>query len=316
MADDLITVRHLDKIYNFGKSNQFQAVFDINFSIKKGETFVLVGESGSGKSTTSRILLDLDQPTHGNVFFEGQDISKLSKKERTKLHKKMSVVFQNPTASLNPRMTIQDIIGRGIKIHGLAKTKAELAKRIKENLLAVGLDESYLKRNPLELSGGQAQRVGIARALAVEPEFLVADEAISALDVSIQAQIVNLLIKLKKSRDLTYLFIIHDLSMAKYLGDRIAVMDSGHLVELASAQDIFDHPMHPYTINLLNAIPSPYPLERQTKSKRERNQRPYAFLNKKADDRQMHEISPGHFLYCTDDEAATMISLNQTEAFS
>jgi len=258
MGNDLIRVKELKKYFLKDKET-LKAVDGVSFSVQKGETLGLVGESGCGKSTTGRLILRLDEPTEGEVFFEEQNICKLSFKDLKVLRQNMQMIFQDPYASLNPRMTAHDIIAEPLDIHCLAKGN-ERKKRVEELLTLVGLDPILGNRFPHEFSGGQRQRIGIARALAVNPHFIVCDEPISALDVSVQAQIVNLLKKLQKELGLTYLFIAHDLSMVKYLSDRVAVMYLGHIVELALSSELYSTPLHPYSQALLSAVPIPDPV--------------------------------------------------------
>jgi len=261
--DMLVEVKNLKKYFlrkSFFsiKSDVVRAVDDISFYIKKGETFGLIGESGCGKSTTGKLILRLIEPTGGKVYFEGHDIFKMNNKEIKNLRRKMQIIFQDPFASLNPRMTIEQIIAEPLKIHKLANG-TELKRRVLDLMELVGLNPELATRYPHELSGGQRQRVGIARALAVEPIFIVADEPVSSLDVSIRAQILNLMQDLQKNLGLTYLFITHDLSTIKYLSNRIAVMYLGKIVEIGKTEDIFNDPLHPYTKALLSAIPIPDP---------------------------------------------------------
>ena len=253
----LLEVKNLKQYFPLGRKSVVKAVDDVSFHIYEGETFGLVGESGSGKSTTGRTIIRLYDPTGGEVIFDDKVISnkKLPKDDKVYVNKHMQMIFQDPMACLNPRMTVMDIIAEGLDIHGLCKSKEERTQRVYELLRTVGLNEQHANRYPHEFSGGQRQRIGIARALAVEPKFIIADEPISALDVSIQAQVVNLLRKLQKENGLTYLFIAHDLSMVKYISDRIGVMHKGKLVELASSDDLYENPLHPYTKSLLSAIP-------------------------------------------------------------
>ncbi len=258
MTEKLIEVKNLNKYFSIGKNAVLKAVDGINFSINHGETLGLVGESGCGKTTCGRTVLKLYDATQGQVLFNGDDISKYNKKELLSFKKNAQMIFQDPYSSLNPRMTISEIIAEGLNVH-YNLSKAEKIKRVNDVLYSVGLTESFGNRFAHELSGGQRQRVGIARALVVEPQFIVCDEPISALDVSIQAQIVNLLIKLQKEHNLTYLFISHDLSMVRHISDRIGVMYLGSLVELASSKTLFEHTLHPYTQVLLSAIPDAEP---------------------------------------------------------
>jgi len=244
-----------------------RAVDGLDFAIKKGETLGLVGESGCGKSTCGRAILQLYRPTAGVVMFEGQDLCKLQGEKLRQMRRRMQMIFQDPYASLNPRMTVGDIIGEPIEIHHLAKSKKERQERVQELLRVVGLNPYFSNRYPHEFSGGQRQRIGVARALAVEPEFIVCDEPVSALDVSIQAQIINLLEELQSSLNLTYLFIAHDLSVVRHISDRVAVMYLGKIVELADRTTLYENPLHPYTKALLSAVPIPDPV---VEAKRER----------------------------------------------
>src|SRR5699024_10986496 len=249
-------VKNLSKTFKVGRKRNVLAVNDISFDVYRGETFGLVGESGCGKTTTGRTIIRLYNATAGEVLFNGESVQgKKGKDELKRFNQKMQMIFQDPYASLNPRMKVEDIIAEGIDIHGLASSKEERKARVNELLNIVGLNDNHGNRYPHEFSGGQRQRIGIARALSVNPEFIIADEPISALDVSIQAQVVNLLKKLQQDHGLTYLFIAHDLSMVKYISDRIGVMHNGHLVELADSDELYDNPLHPYTRSLLSAIP-------------------------------------------------------------
>lgn len=255
--DTLIEVRNLKKFFQIG-DNTLKAVNDISFDIKRGETLGVVGESGCGKSTAGRTILRLYDATEGDVLFEGKSIMGLNNQEMKAMRRNMQMIFQDPYASLNPRMTVGDIIGEALDIHGLA-TGQKRKERIQELLLLVSLNPEHMNRFPHEFSGGQRQRIGIARALAVEPKFIVCDEPISALDVSVQAQVVNLLEQLQEKMGLTYMFIAHDLSMVKYISDRVAVMYLGKMVELAESDTLYEKPLHPYTQALLSAIPIPDP---------------------------------------------------------
>lgn len=286
----LVEVKHL-KQYFGTKKNLVKAIDDISFDIYEGETFGLVGESGSGKSTTGRALLRLYQPTDGEILFEGKDIATLTKgKELLEFRKEAQMIFQDPYASLDSRMKVRDIIAEGIDIHHLAATKEERNQMVDELLETVGLNREHANRYPHEFSGGQRQRIGIARALALNPKFIVCDEAISALDVSIQAQIVNLLKRLQKEKGLTYLFIAHDLSMVKYISDRIAVMYRGRIVEMGSAECVYTNPQHAYTKSLLSAIPLPDPRE-------EKNRKRIVYTGEDFNENTtLQEVEPGHFV--------------------
>jgi oligopeptide transport system ATP-binding protein len=264
-ADVLLDVRKLVMHFPLTQGIIFQrkvgavrAVDGVSFSIRRGETLGLVGESGCGKSTTGRAILQLYRPTAGEVYFEGQDLVKLKGEAMRRMRRKVQMIFQDPYASLNPRMTVGSIIGEPLEIHGLAKGK-EKQQRVQELLTVVGLNPYFANRYPHEFSGGQRQRIGIARALAVSPAFIVCDEPISALDVSIQAQIINLLEELQNEFGLTYLFIAHDLSVVRHISDRVAVMYLGKIVELADRNELYAVPMHPYTKALLSAVPIPDP---------------------------------------------------------
>ncbi|WP_080847196.1 ABC transporter ATP-binding protein [Cytobacillus gottheilii] len=301
MSEKLLEIKNLKQHFNVGKPNMVKAVDGITFDIYKGETLGLVGESGCGKSTTGRTIIRLYDATDGEVLFENENVhGKKSAKELKKFNRKMQMIFQDPYASLNPRMTVADIIAEGIDIHGLASSKKDRMEKVYELLETVGLNKEHANRYPHEFSGGQRQRIGIARALAVDPEFIIADEPISALDVSIQAQVVNLMKKLQREKGLTYLFIAHDLSMVKYISDRIGVMYFGKLVELATAEDLYNNPIHPYTQSLLSAIPLPDP-----ESERTRKRKSYdPAVHKYASDEklEMREVAPGHYVYCSEKE--------------
>ena len=295
----LVELKNVSLTFNKGKSNEVKAIDDVSFDIYEGEIFGLVGESGSGKTTIGRSILKLYDIDSGTVTFAGNDISSLKGKDLHDFRKTAQMIFQDPQASLNGRMKIRDIIAEGIDIHKLAKCKEEREAKVKELINLVGLNEDHLSRYPHEFSGGQRQRIGIARALAVNPHFIVADEPISALDVSIQAQVVNLMQKLQHEQGLTYLFIAHDLSMVKYISDRIGVMHWGKLLEVGPADEIYHNPIHPYTKSLLSAIPEPDP-------ERERKRQHLIYdssIENDGEKRQMYEIRPGHFVYATEAEA-------------
>ncbi|MCH4504612.1 ABC transporter ATP-binding protein [Staphylococcus haemolyticus] len=306
----LLEIKNLKQYFNEGKRNEVRAIEDISFDIYKGETLGLVGESGCGKSTTGKAIIKLNDITSGEILYEGQDIQKISKrKDLLKFNKKIQMIFQDPYASLNPRLKVMDIVAEGIDIHKLASSKKDRKRRVYDLLETVGLSKEHANRYPHEFSGGQRQRIGIARALAVEPEFIIADEPISALDVSIQAQVVNLMLKLQKERGITFLFIAHDLSMVKYISDRIAVMHFGKIVELGSADEIYYHPLHDYTKSLLSAIPQPDP-----DSKRTRKRVAYQEDESKNSERKLQEIRPDHYVFVTDEEAAQLKQEHQTQS--
>jgi len=305
--DILLQVKNVKQYFNEGKRNEVRAVENISFDIYKGETFGLVGESGCGKSTTGKAIIKLNDITDGEILYEGIDIQKIkNRKDSLKFNKKMQMIFQDPYASLNPRLKVMDIVAEGIDIHKLASGTKDRKRRVYNLLETVGLSKEHANRYPHEFSGGQRQRIGIARALAVEPEFIIADEPISALDVSIQAQVVNLLLKLQREHNITFLFIAHDLSMVKYISDRIAVMHFGKIVELGSADEIYNHPLHPYTKSLLSAVPQSDP-----ESERSRKRTVYKEDTSKNNQRSLNEIQPGHFVFTTDEEAETLKSQMQ-----
>ena len=259
----LLQVRHLTKEFSrreglFGRTTSVRAVDDVSFTIKKGETFGLVGESGSGKTTTGRCILRLIEPTSGDVIFDGKDVLKLSRGDMRRLRRDMQIVFQDPYSSLNPRMRVSDIVEEPLIIHRLG-SRAERRERVRQLFELVGLNPDHLRRYPHEFSGGQRQRIGLARALALNPSLVIADEPVSALDVSVQAQVVNLLMDLQQQLKLTYLFIAHDLRLVEHICSRVAVMYLGRIVEMGETARLFAAPQHPYTRALLSAIPVPDP---------------------------------------------------------
>ncbi|WP_209368638.1 ABC transporter ATP-binding protein [Priestia megaterium] len=255
----LLEIKQLSKYFSITNKQVLKAVDGVSFHISKGETFGLVGESGCGKSTAGRTIIGLYNRTSGEVLYKGKNVHELSEKEKFAFHRNMQMIFQDPYASLNPRSTVKEIISEPMEVHGLYSNKKEMLNRVYELLEDVGLNRDHANRYPHEFSGGQRQRIGIARALALNPECIIADEPISALDVSVQAQVVNLLKKLQKEKGLTYLFIAHDLSMVKHISSRIGVMYLGHLVELTTSSELYQKPLHPYTQALLSAIPIPDP---------------------------------------------------------
>lgn len=256
MSNPILEVKNLKKYFNT-PSGVLHAVDDVSFTLEKGKILGVVGESGCGKSTMGRAILRLHEPTSGEVMFEERDITKISTEEMRKLRSEMQIIFQDPFASLNPRKTVSEIIGEPLRLHKIYKSAAEREKHVLELMEVVGLAERLVNTYPHELDGGRRQRIGIARALALNPKFIVCDEPVSALDVSIQAQILNLLKRLKKERGLTYMFITHDLSVVNYFSDDIMVMYLGKMVEYAPSEELFENPVHPYTKALLSAIPVP-----------------------------------------------------------
>lgn len=287
----ILQVKNL-KQYFGTKNAPIKAIDGISFDVYEGETLGLVGESGCGKSTTGRSIIRLYDITDGEIIFRDKNVNEYkSRKDAMQFNREMQMIFQDPYASLNPRMTAGDIIAESFDIHGLYKNKAERQQKIGELLESVGLNREHANRYAHEFSGGQRQRIGIARALSLDPSFIIADEPISALDVSIQAQVVNLLKQLQKERGLTYLFIAHDLSMVKYISDRIAVMYRGKILELGSADEIYSNPIHPYTKSLLSAVPQPNP-----EYERKRVRIPYKH-EEPASNAEIIEARPGHFVY-------------------
>ncbi len=311
----LLEVKHLKKYFPAAGGATVKAVDDVSFTIYRGETLGMVGESGCGKTTCGRTAMGIYSKTDGEVLFDGTDVHKLRGADKLAFSRRAQIIFQDPYASLNPRMTVADIIAEGIDIHGMAKNRTERTQRVYELLDMVGLNKEHANRFAHEFSGGQRQRIGIARALAVNPEFIMCDEPISALDVSIQAQIVNLLVRLQREMGLTYLFIAHDLAMVKHISDRIAVMYLGTMVELTESARLYAKPLHPYTQALLSAIPIPDPeIERNRKRIELEGDIPspvnpppgcrFAGRCSRTCDRcrqeapALREVEPGHFVAC------------------
>lgn len=318
MSDTLLRVEDL-KIYypvagsGFGKKEFVKAVDGVTFEVKKGEVFGIVGESGCGKSTLGRGVCKLENLTSGHVYLDGEDITEYNDRRMRSIRKKVQMVFQDPYASLNPRMSVFDIIAEPLLVHHLYQDKADLEKKVLDLLHRVGLDDYHANRYPHEFSGGQRQRIGIARALAVEPSLIIADEPVSALDVSIQAQVLNLLNELKHNLDLTYIFVAHDLSVVEYISDRVGVMYLGNFVEVGEKEKIYSNPMHPYTQALLSAVPVPDPT-----AKRERillegsipsahkpptgckfhTRCPKCMECCKTQAPERYEVDDGHYVYC------------------
>jgi len=314
MSDNILEIRNMKKHFNLGGGKILKAVDRFSINIKRGETFGLVGESGCGKSTAGRTIIRMYDATSGEVMFNGQNVHELQGNKLKEFRRNAAMVFQDPYASLNPRMTVGNIIAEGIDIHNLYTGKKR-KDRVAELIQAVGLNEEHINRFPHEFSGGQRQRIGIARALAIEPQFIIADEPISALDVSIQAQVVNLFKKLQKEHGLTYLFIAHDLAMVKYISDRIGVMYLGNLVEVTTSNEMYANPLHPYTESLLSAIPIADPEIERTRERiilegevpsplNPPSGCPFRTRCPKAMDKcalampEMKEVNPGHFVSC------------------
>ena len=310
MSEHILEVKNLCKYFYLGKNKPpMKAVDDVSFYIEKGETVGLVGESGCGKTTTGRTIIRLYQPTSGEIWFNGKRIDgKLNAEETRQVTSKMQMVFQDPVASLNPRMTVEEIICEGVKINKLYPDKTERRNQVYKMLDMVGLTREHATRYPHEFSGGQRQRICIARALITQPDLLIADEPISALDVSIQAQILNILNDLRKELGLTILFIAHDLSVVKYFSNRVAVMNAGRIVEMSSSDEIYRDPQHAYTKSLLSAIPVPDPL---VEKKRQRIHYDKASgVYRPEDNPILREIKPGHFVLMSDNEWAAYQKAN------
>ena len=311
----LMEVKHLKKYFRIDSKRTLKAVDDVSFQIYEGETLGIVGESGCGKTTCGRTCIGVYDKTEGQVLYKGKDVHRMSNAEKKEFTKSVQMIFQDPYSSLDPRLKVHDIIAEGMQIHKLVTSKSEEIKAVQELLKQVGLNPEHASRYVHEFSGGQRQRIGIARALAVNPEFLMCDEPISALDVSVQAQVVNLLVKLQKERGLTCMFIAHDLSMVKHISDRVGVMYLGNMVELADSDELYENPLHPYTKALLSAIPIPNPkVEKERQQIRLEgevpspvnppegchfcNRCPYAKEKCRKTVPLMREIGEGHFVAC------------------
>ena len=303
--EPLLSVKGLKQYFKVSKSFTVHAVEDVSFEIYPGETYGLVGESGSGKSTIGRSIIRLYDPTEGTIIFNDMDISKkLSKANSQALRTQMQMIFQDPMASLNPRKKVRDIIGEGLDIHHMYQNYEEREEKIKNILAKVGLAPEHASRYPHQFSGGQRQRVGIARALIMNPKLIIADECISALDVSIQAQVVNLMKDIQQETGTAYLFIAHDLSMVKYISDRIGVLHLGHLLETGTTEEIFEDPIHPYTKSLLSAIPAPNPIVEKKRTALSYDYKTSGIDYNKGTN---HLVSGTHYVKCTDAEFAKWV---------
>ncbi|HCT62606.1 MAG TPA: peptide ABC transporter ATP-binding protein [Erysipelotrichaceae bacterium] len=292
----LLEVKNLKQFFRVDRKTTTRAVDDVSFHIYEGETFSVVGESGSGKSTLGRTLIRIYDGNSGDVTFMGKKISgKLNEETRQFLRKNMQMIFQDPMASLNPRKKVLDTVAFGLDVNKMTKSAEERKERVLEVLKSVGLHEDHLNRFPHQFSGGQRQRIGVARALVLQPKFIIADEIISALDVSIQAQVINLMKKLQRELGLTYMFIAHDLSMVRYISDRVAVMHVGHIVEMGTVDDVYNNPVHPYTRSLLSAIPHPDPVREKS-----RKRFVYDITNVIYNDSHMKKLSDTHSVLTTD----------------
>lgn len=318
MADNLLVVRGLKQYYpvkgGLGKEPSYvKAVDNIDFEVRRGEVFGIVGESGCGKSTLGKSICKLIEPTEGSIVLDGEEISKYTPKQMRPIRKKVQMVFQDPYASLNPRMSVRDIVAEPLIIHGLTKTREETDKKVVELLRRVGLDDYHANRYPHEFSGGQRQRVGIARALAVQPQLIIADEPVSALDVSIQSQVLNLMNQLKRDMNLTYIFVAHDLSVVEHISDRVGVMYLGNFVEEGDKYSLYQNPLHPYTQALLSAVPIPDPKAKKERIILEGNipsalnpptgckfhtRCPKCMERCKTEAPQKYQVGDDHFVYC------------------
>ena len=314
-SEVVLKVEHLKKYFPMGKHAVLKAVDDVSFEMKRRETLGIVGESGCGKTTCGRTVIGLYDKTDGTVLYKGKDVHAMKGNERKAFTKEVQMIFQDPYASLDPRLKVNQIVGEGMRIHKMYSSNAEIQDRVFELLDQVGLNREHASRYVHEFSGGQRQRIGIARALALDPEFILCDEPISALDVSIQAQIINLLIRLQQERGLTYLFIAHDLSMVKHISDRVGVMYLGTMVEMTTSEELYTNPAHPYTKALLSAIPIPDPKVEHERQRimlsgdvpspinpapgcRFKGRCPYASAKCSQETPVMHEIAPKHYVAC------------------
>ncbi|MBR4910704.1 MAG: ABC transporter ATP-binding protein [Clostridia bacterium] len=310
----ILSVKHVDVTFGDNKKKPFKAVKDANFDIYRGETFALVGESGSGKTTLGRAIIRINSCSAGEIIFDGERISgKISRQQDRSVIRNIQMIFQDPAASLNERATIEYCVSEGLYNFHLYKNEQDRIAKVDKALEDVGLLPEHKSRYPHEFSGGQRQRVGIARAMIMEPKFIIADEPISALDVSIRAQVLNLMNKLKKEKNLTYLFIAHDLSVVRFIADRIAVIHLGRIVEIAESEVLFKYPVHPYTVSLLSAVPMPDPII-------EKQREPIVYTKEEDDPnaapREMREIRPGHFVYANDEDMKIYLDrLEKMEAF-
>ena len=318
MADNLLVVRGLKQYYpvkgGMGKEPSYvKAVDNVDFEVRRGEVFGIVGESGCGKSTLGKSICKLIEPTEGSIVLDGEEISKYTPKQMRPIRKKVQMVFQDPYASLNPRMSVRDIVAEPLIIHGLTKTREETDQKVVELLRRVGLDDYHANRYPHEFSGGQRQRVGIARALAVQPQLIIADEPVSALDVSIQSQVLNLMNQLKRDMNLTYIFVAHDLSVVEHISDRVGVMYLGNFVEEGDKYSLYQNPLHPYTQALLSAVPIPDPKAKKERIILEGNipsalnppagckfhtRCPKCMERCKTEAPQKYQVGDDHFVYC------------------
>ena len=301
MEQPILQVEHLTKFFSVGPHAEVHAVDDVNFTLRRGRTFGLVGESGCGKSSCARTIIRIYEPSQGKIIFNGQDIAHLKPRQMQPVRRNMQMIFQDPYASLNARMTVRDIIAEPLKAHHVCKSKQEVDEKVFAMLNRVGLTAEHAGRYAHEFSGGQRQRVGIARALIMNPKLIIADECISALDVSIQAQVVNLMKDIQQETGTAYLFIAHDLSMVKYISDRIGVLHLGHLLETGTTEEIFANPIHPYTRSLLSAIPLPNPV---VEKRRVAETYDYATSGIDYSKGTSHHVEGSHYVKCTDEEFA------------